>query len=265
MPKGIYERKPMSEEEKKMRSKSAKEKGMGLWMKKVWKEGRASPNSLKALRDNNYSMEGKKHNKESKRKMSSSRIEGLNSGRIKVWNKGLKIKKGSELYEKIFSEEIRKKISKSNTGKIRTPEMKERYSKAKKGYQMGEKTKQKISMYQQGVNKDKWKGFISFEPYDPNFNNKFKNLIRKRDNQICMLCLIHREKLNRALDVHHINYNKKLTIKENCISLCHSCHLKANGNRKHWTKFFQSLLSEKYEYNYSELNEPIIEIKEVNC
>jgi hypothetical protein len=98
----------------------------------------------------------------------------------------------------------------------------------------------------------RWKGGIAFEPYDIKFDNQFKREIRKRDNQICMLCLIHREKIRRALNVHHINYDKKLTIKENCLSLCDSCHSKVNENREHWTKFFQSLLTEKYGYKYSD-------------
>ena len=76
-----------------------------------------------------------------------------------------------------------------------------------------------------------------------------------------MLCGIHKERLNRALDIHHINYNKLLTISENCISLCNSCHTKTNENREHWTKFFQSLLAEKYNYKYSSENEIVLEVK----
>lgn len=94
-----------------------------------------------------------------------------------------------------------------------------------------------------------------------NFTNIIKNKIRKRDNQICMVCKIHREKLNKALDIHHINYDKTITTSENLISLCNSCHSKTSFNRKHWINFFQSLLSEKYWYNYSENNEIILEIK----
>lgn len=115
---------------------------------------------------------------------------------------------------------------------------------------------QKGNQINLGIKHPNWQGGISYEPYDPNFNRKFKNSIRKRDNQICMLCNIHREKLNRALDVHHVNYDKLLSILENCISLCHSCHMKTNFNRKQWITFFQTLLSEKYGYNYN--NEQIV-------
>jgi len=115
--------------------------------------------------------------------------------------------------------------------------------------------------YLYGEKHPNWRGGISFEPYDINFNNKFKRAIRKRDNQICMLCGIHREKLKRALDVHHIDYNKLLSIPQNCVSLCTSCHTKTNWNRKNWTKFFQSLLAEKYGYIYNKNQEIVLEVK----
>jgi hypothetical protein len=90
------------------------------------------------------------------------------------------------------------------------------------------------------------------EKHNPEFSREFKRSIRKRDNQVCMLCGIHREKLKKVLDVHHINYNKFLSIPQNCISLCHSCHPKTNHNKKHWIKFFQNLLSERYGYIYED-------------
>ena len=103
-----------------------------------------------------------------------------------------------------------------------------------------------------GENHHNWLGGKSFEPYDKTFNNRFKRLIRKRDNQICLMCGKHREKLKRALNVHHINYDKKLSILQNCISLCDSCHMTTNFNRKHYTKFFQDLLTDLYGYKYEE-------------
>lgn len=78
-----------------------------------------------------------------------------------------------------------------------------------------------------------------------------------------MNCLIHREKLKRALDVHHINSDKSMSLKENCISLCPKCHALTKLNRKHWQKFFQSLLSEKYGYKYYETGEIIMEISPI--
>ncbi len=106
-----------------------------------------------------------------------------------------------------------------------------------------------------------WRGGISFEPYDLRFTRKFKRAIRKRDNYICLKCGKHQEKESRALSIHHVNYDKKLSIPQNCISLCWGCHSEVNFNRKHWTKFFQSLLNEKYNYEYSETQEIILNIE----
>ena len=246
----------ISKEERKMRSESAKAKGMGKWMKQVWAEGRASPNSLKAIasKDRSYLI-GKPLSAEHRKKLSNSRQRGLENGSIKIWNKGMK-----DPFP--ISEATRKKISIANTGSKRTEEQKKNISKACLGRIVSEAARKKISATQQGVPLEKWNRFISFEPYDKEFNNRFKKAIRKRDNQICILCNIHREKLNKALAVHHIDYNKKLSIPQNCISLCASCHVKTNNNRTHWIKFFQSLLSERYNYNYSEDNMTIINIGE---
>ena len=79
-----------------------------------------------------------------------------------------------------------------------------------------------------------------------------------------MKCGIHREKLSKVLTVHHMNYDKKMSIPQNCCALCRRCNIEVNKNRPHWTKFFQSLLSEKYDYQYSETGEIILEIKNEN-
>ena len=139
-------------------------------------------------------------------------------------------------------------------GKTHSLETKQKMKLArKKGLEEGTIqiwNKDKAFLAIRGDKHHNWQGGSSFEPYGPRFNNIFKRAIRKRDNQICMLCGVHKEKLSRALSIHHINYNKKLSVPENCVSLCVSCHTKTNKNRKHWMNFFQSLLSEKYNYEY---------------
>lgn len=101
-----------------------------------------------------------------------------------------------------------------------------------------------------GENHPSWKGGKSFEPYDKQFTTIFKNSIRNRDNQVCQMCGVHREKLNEALSVHHINYDKYLCVKENCVSLCRKCHGITNTNREEWITFFHTLLTKKYNYIY---------------
>lgn len=109
-----------------------------------------------------------------------------------------------------------------------------------------------------------WRGGIQYEPYDESFNNKFKRAIRKRDNYICLKCGKHQEKENNSLTIHHINYDKKMSVLQNCCALCNRCNVEVNFNRPHWTKFFQSLLSEKYGYQYSQEGEIILEINNEN-
>lgn len=182
------------------------------------------------------------------------------------------------------SEETKLKISNSNKGKIMSEEAKRKMSETKKRLYIERKlplfigatnennpakrieVRKKMSntKIERGIAKleknPAWLGGLSFEPYTLEFNKYFKNKIRNRDNQICMLCSIHREKLSRALHIHHINYDKTLSIPQNCISLCNSCHVKTNLNRTHWTKFFQSLLSERYGYKYTLNNEIELEV-----
>lgn len=189
----------------------------------------------------------------------------------KEWkeNHGKKIKelwKTSKYREKIifsikgkkkppFTDQHIKNMSISRKGIHSSPK-----TEFKKGFKHTQEFKENLSKRITGENNWNWQGGISRCKHDKFFNNKFKRLIRKRDNQICMLCGVHREKLKRALDVHHVNYDKLFTVPQNCISLCLSCHSKTNKNRKYWINFFQDLLTEKYSYQYSE-NKVVMEIQ----
>lgn len=242
----------MTNEEKQMRSKIAKEKGMGNWMTKVWAEGRASPNSLNALILNKgKGWLGKKQSKEHREK---NRLSHLGK---QAWNKGL-----TGINNPIILDaESRRKISIGNTGKVRTPEMRKRYSQSKIGRKLSKETKIKISSFQRGINTKEWDKFISREPYDQRWDNLFKNKIRQRDNQVCMLCGVHREKIKTALNVHHINYDKTISIPQNCISLCRQCHTKTNHNRESWIKFFQNIMNKRYNYIYNQEDNIVLNLE----
>jgi len=199
-------------------------------------------------------------------------------------------------YEEIYGEEkakmIREKVSISSIEQMKREGMKERLSNIKLGKPnphkgikrpefSGEKhpmfgkigilnpnfgksisleTRKKLSATKQDIPLDKWEKFTSLDSYDEGWIGSFKRKIRKRDNQICMNCGIHRENLNYTLECHHINYNKKLSIHENCISLCKKCHAMTNFNRHYWTKLFQDKLSKLYNYQYSQTGEVILNI-----
>ena len=99
---------------------------------------------------------------------------------------------------------------------------------------------------------NKWKGGISYEDYDFAFSERFKEAIKLRDNRclLCNLSIINARLLDKMMHVHHIDYNKKNTTKENCCTLCHNCHSSVQINKKQWTLFFRSLLEELYLYKY---------------
>lgn len=168
------------------------------------------------------------------------------------WNKGKHISKESIIQRT-------KSRRKNNNGKYSNITKKTRMLISKnnarywKGKHRSEETIRKVakgvSAYAQGIPLDQWKKFISRAPYDQNWDEIFRQFIRNRDNQKCMLCDKHKEK-NKKLCVHHIDYNKTSSIEQNCVSLCSKCHLKTNNNRLYWKSFFEKLLHQKYGYKY---------------
>lgn len=137
-------------------------------------------------------------------------------------------------------------------GRKLSPETIEKSRLARMGHEVSEKTREKISLKNSGQNNGMWKNGRGYEPHDFNFNRKFKKAIRKRDNYLCMNCGVHNEKLETSLAIHHVNYDKRLTIPENCVSLCRKCHNLTNINREYWTKLFQDKMSRLYGYGYSD-------------
>lgn len=79
-----------------------------------------------------------------------------------------------------------------------------------------------------GKNNGRWRGGKSFEPYPVEFNEPFKRLVRKRDNHTCAICRLP------GNCVHHIDYDKQNTVKDNCIVVCRSCHAVTGANRQYW-------------------------------
>lgn len=91
-----------------------------------------------------------------------------------------------------------------------------------------------------------WNGGTSYEPYDIKFSRKYRKIIKKRDNWMCILCGTKQKRLC----VHHIDYNKQNSNEKNLISLCFECHTQTLQNRKMWTSVLIGLMVEKYNYSY---------------
>jgi len=201
--------------------------------------GVSRPMSEEGKRKISLKNTGKKRTEECKLQISETRKRLHAEGKLVPWN--LNIPR---------TEEVKQKISLANTGKIpwninipRTKECKQKISVANTGKLLGNKN-------------PAWIDGRSFEPYCPKFNKNFKFKIRARDGFLCLKCGMREEDhiklFNCNLHSHHINYDKKLTIKENCCALCMRCNIEVNGNRSSWIKFFQSILSERYGYQYTD-------------
>jgi len=244
----------------------AKEKGFGKWM--VGKKH--SEETKKKLIGNKNALgskgrTGQKKSREERKKLSETKKGHLVSfetrqklfiamkGRIppnkgqkgiqKGWNKGIINRKK---YPQMGHFKKHTKLAKIKMSKI----AKERMSKGIA-----------IPPIARGEKNHFWKGGIAFEPYTPDFNKNFKDIIRARDNYICQLCNKNQSEFKRKLSIHHINYDKLLSIPQNCISLCIKCHGLTNLNRTEWISFFHSILSKKYNYEYTQSQEIVVKIR----
>ncbi|MBA7652784.1 hypothetical protein ES703_60623 [subsurface metagenome] len=191
-------------------------------------------------------MFGRHLTEETKRKISENR-KGKGIGR-KPWNTGLtkddhpslqKIAEQSKVSAKklwqdpefqknqkegMADPEVRRKISESQKGREHSEEEKERNSKRMKEYANHPEVRARLSRHWSMENNPNWQGGISFEPYDPAFNDILKEIIRERDGYICQLCGNLETENGRKLDIHHIDGDKKNSDPINLISLCPHCH-----------------------------------------
>lgn len=91
-----------------------------------------------------------------------------------------------------------------------------------------------------------WQKGISKLPYSFTFTKELKYKIRKRDNFKCQNCFRTEEqefqKFNKALSIHHINYDKENCHRDNLITLCHSCNIKANFDRDYWFAYYKYIM-----------------------
>lgn len=118
-----------------------------------------------------------------------------------------------------------------------------------------------------GENHPSWKGGISFEPYCPKFNNKFRERVRKWFDYQCVEC--GQPQNERKLQIHHVYYYKKACCEQNengeyifnidneplkvvgnpnkFVALCNSCHMKTNHNRVYWARYFEEIINNWYD------------------
>ena len=73
----------------------------------------------------------------------------------------------------------------------------------------------------------------------------FRREILRRDNYTCQMC----DKKKKKLQVHHIKPWAKATYlrfdRNNCITLCSSCHYSIRGKEHHYEKLFYMKIGNK--------------------
>jgi len=92
-----------------------------------------------------------------------------------------------------------------------------------------------------GANNPNWKGGISHGAYSKEWIKELQEEIRKRDNYECQECGAIPDDISeayKALDIHHIDYDKHNCDPKNLVTLCRRCHMKTNKNRIYWEDHF---------------------------
>ena len=101
------------------------------------------------------------------------------------------------------------------------------------------------NIYRSGEKSSTWNGGIDSDGYvRSKFNNKLKEYIRERDDNTCQECGKKNAQNGKALDVHHIDYDKLNNITSNLISLCNKCHTKTSvKDREFWYVHFMNKIN----------------------
>ena len=130
-----------------------------------------------------------------------------------------------------------KKTHKINLGRKHSIEAKNKMRISALGKKMSKEARSKMSLVNGGTG-------VPYEnsEYGAEFDDCLKEKVRFRDKYKCRLCSCPQLENRRQLDVHHIDYNKRSSNIKNLVSLCISCHLKTNHNRKYWNKYFKERL-----------------------
>ena len=95
-----------------------------------------------------------------------------------------------------------------------------------------------------------WKGGISFEPYCLKFNDDLKRRVRYFYNYECLICGKSQKENNKALSVHHVEYDKMSCCNDKPVqfaALCTSCHAKTGHNRKQWEAMIHIIIDYLYD------------------
>lgn len=146
--------------------------------------------------------------------------EGKKGKKLKKYNRRSYKAKNNPFYGQHHTKKTKKKLSDKN-----------------KNYKHTKEAKRKISLGHGGT------GIPYANNKYPEEFYKIRDFIRKRDNYKCQICGMTEEKhitiYGKVLEVHHIDYDKKINEETNLITLCKQCNLRANKNRDYWKEYFK--------------------------
>jgi 5-methylcytosine-specific restriction endonuclease McrA len=164
---------------------------------------------------NSIALKGRKLPKEVCDKMSKSRM----GKKINMTVEGRRRLRDSKIGDKnpMKRLEVREKMSMSSRGR-KNPQLSERM---------------KLRTGEKNYN---WRGGTSYEPYSLDWTQTLRRSIRERDGYICQMC--NAVQSDKALDVHHKDYDKFNCNPDNLVALCHRCHCKTNNHREIWLEYF---------------------------
>jgi hypothetical protein len=176
-------------------------------------------------------------------KKTREKIGKSNKGKGAGYNKG---KTYEEIFGKEKAEKIKIKISKFSKKRRHSEKTKNKIRISCKGQKRTKKTKVKISLSKMGVKNPAFNNWSSYEPYNPQFDEVFKDYIRERERNKCFFNNSECSMDNKLPHVHHIDYNKQNSKEDNCMALCSSHHAKTAFNREYWKKYLKEQLIQKY-------------------
>jgi hypothetical protein len=87
------------------------------------------------------------------------------------------------------------------------------------------------------------KNYCGLYQYSKDFRTPLKNIVKNRDKYKCQYPECKNE--SNYLCIHHIDYNKKNSNIDNLITLCLSCHIKTNHNRKYHKIILEGIINER--------------------
>lgn len=172
------------------------------------------PRDLETKRKISLGNSGKKRSEETKKTISSSVM--------KLWE----------------NSEYRKKMLISLNLRWKDPlECKKQSDRISLLWQDNEYREMMLLSFGTGEQNSAWRGGISFDNYNIEFNSAFKKYIREKFQQTCYICGCTESDSGYLHSVHHVSYDKKISCKNEewkFIILCQSCHGKTNFNRHFW-------------------------------